>query len=556
MDKLNAELLEILRGLIEDWEDEVVEFKQASNDFKLNEIGEYFSAISNEANLRGLQYGWLIFGVNNKTKTIVGSDYRNTSGLNTLKHEIAQDTTGNMSFIDIFEIYNDDKRVVMFKIPAAVVAMPTAWKNHWYGREGESLGALSVEELDRIRGQVRRDWSKNVIDGSSMEHLDADAVRIARESYKEKHGSEHISAEVDRMTDEEFLTKQKLVVGGKLTNAAMVLLGNSDFDYLMDSPPRIMWRLYGSDNFVRDYKEFTIPFISVVDDVYAQIRNLKYRYMPNPMTLFPKETQKYDVSLIRELLNNAIAHSAWNVGMRIYMDEYEDQVIISNAGFFLPGQIEAVLKPSYTAPFYRNQLLAETMTSFNMIDTVQMGIQKVFRIQKERYFPMPDYDVSDSQKVVVKVYGKLLDENYSRVLFAHPEFDLETVFLIDKVQKHIPINKEQLKTLRALGVVEGRVPNIYVSAQIAESIDEKAQYIRNIVHNDDYLKTMILEHLKTFGSGKKSDFTKLILPELPESLDDRQQGYKVSNLLKALKNEGLIQTDASKGKSAEWVLAE
>ncbi|MDR1246473.1 MAG: ATP-binding protein [Clostridiales Family XIII bacterium] len=129
MDKINAELLEILRGLIEHWEDEVVEFKQAGNGYKLDDIGKYFSAISNETNLRGVQYGWLIFGVNNKTKAIVGSDYRNTRGLETLKHEIAQDTTGNMSFIDIFEVYDGDDRVVMFKIPAAVIAMPTAWKN-------------------------------------------------------------------------------------------------------------------------------------------------------------------------------------------------------------------------------------------------------------------------------------------------------------------------------------------------------------------------------------------------------------------------------------------
>jgi ATP-dependent DNA helicase RecG len=555
MGNINAELLEILRGLIEDWEDEVVEFKQASNDYRLDDIGKYFSAISNEANLKDLQYGWLIFGVNNKIKTIVGSDYRNARGLETLKHEIAQDTTGNMSFIDIFEVYDGYNRVVMFKIPAAVVAMPTAWKNHWYGREGESLGALSVEELDRIRRQVRRDWSKNLIDGSSMKHLDVEAVRIARESYKERHNSEHISAEVDRMTDEEFLTKQKLIVEGKLTNSAMVLLGNSDFDYLMDSPPRIMWRLYGSDNFVRDYKEFTIPFISVVDDVYAQIRNLKYRYMPNPMTLFPKETQKYDVSLIRELLNNAIAHSAWNMGMRIYMDEYEDQIIISNAGSFLPGQIEAVLKPSYTAPFYRNQLLAETMTSFNMIDTVQMGIQKVFRIQKERYFPMPDYDISDSQKVVVKVYGKLLDENYSRVLFSHPEFDLETAFLIDKVQKRISIDKEQLKLLRSLGVVEGRVPNIYISAQIAEIIDEKAQYIRNKGFDDDYYKQLIIEYLTQFGSGKKKDFMELLLGKLPEVLGKTQKENKVKNLLKSLKNSGVIKLDVGNPRTASWILS-
>jgi len=81
---MNAELLEILRGLIENWEDEVVEFKEASNSFKRDEIGEYFSAISNEANLKGLQYGWLVFGVNNQSRQVVGSDYRDTHGLETL----------------------------------------------------------------------------------------------------------------------------------------------------------------------------------------------------------------------------------------------------------------------------------------------------------------------------------------------------------------------------------------------------------------------------------------------------------------------------------------
>jgi ATP-dependent DNA helicase RecG len=556
MEKLNAELLEILRGLIEDWEDEVVEFKQASNDYKLDEIGRYFSAISNEANLKGLQYGWLIFGVENKSRAIVGSNYRTARGLETLKHEIAQDTTGNMSFIDIFEVYDGDSRVVMFKIPAAVTAMPTAWKNHWYGREGESLGALSIEELDRIREQVRRDWSKRLVDGSSMEHLDTDAVRIARKNYKEKQNDKHISAEVNRMSDEDFLIKQKLVIGGKLTNAAMVLLGNSDYDYLMDTPPHIMWRLYGSDNSVKDYREFTIPFIGVVDDVYAQIRNLKYRYMPNQLTLFPKEAQQYDVSLIRELLNNAIAHSAWTVGMRIYLDEYEDQIIISNAGSFLPGDIEAVLKPSYTAPYYRNQLLAKTMTNFNMIDTVQMGIQKVFRIQKERYFPLPDYDLADGQKVVVTVYGKVLDENYSRVLFDHPEFDLETVFFIDKVQKHIPIGREQLKRLRALGVVEGKAPYVYISAHVAEIIDEKAQYIKNKGQSDQYYRQMILDYLAQWGKGVKADFAELLYDKLPDVLDARQKDNKVRYLLSAMRKDGLIEpSPSSKNRRAtDWIL--
>ena len=451
-------MLNILHALIKSWENEVIEFKEANNDYDLNRIGQYFSALSNEANLKGLQHGWLVFGVRNKTHEIVGTDYRNKQGLEKLKHEIAQNTTGNISFIDIFEVYDNTKRIIMFKIPAAVVAIPTAWKNHWYGREGESLSALSIEELDRIRSQVRRDWSKQLIESSSVNHLDANAVRIARENYKIKQNRSHISEEIYKMNDEEFLTKLKLIVDGKLTNAAMVLLGNSDFDYMMDSPPHMMWRLYGSDNMVKDYTEFGIPFITVVDEIYAKVRNLTYRYMPNQTTLFLTEIKQYDASLLRELLNNSIAHSEYTVGMRIYLDEYEDQIIISNAGTFLPGNVQAVLKPSYTAPYYRNQLLAETMTKFNMIDTVQMGIRKVFNIQKERYFPLPDYELSVPNKVAVKVYGKVLDENYSRVLFDHPEFDIETVFLIDKVQKGRNLEKGEIRRLRSIGVIEGKFP--------------------------------------------------------------------------------------------------
>ncbi|GHU66150.1 hypothetical protein AGMMS49983_15210 [Clostridia bacterium] len=465
MDKLNAELLEILRGLIEDWEDEVVEFKEASNNFKLDEIGRYFSAISNEANLRGLQYGWLIFGVNNKSRAIVGTDYRNKRGLETLKHEIAQDTTGNMSFIDISEVYDDGNRVVMLKIPAAVIAMPTAWKNHWYGREGESLGALSVEELDRIRGQVRRDWSKQLIDGSSVEHLDAEALQIARSSYKVKLNKPHVGKEIDAMTDTEFLTKIKLMGDGKLTNAAIILLGSPDHDDLVSPPARAMWRLHGSNDVDLDYREFRIPFITVVDRLFGMVRKLTYRYIPNKRSLTTVETEQYDESLCRELLNNCIAHMDYTIGGRIYLDEFEDRLAISNPGDFLPGSIAKVLKPEYTSPYYRNQLLADTMVLFNMIDSAAMGIRKVYRIQKDRFFPLPDYEYGDSRKVVVKVYGTTMDMNYTHILYDHPEYDLNTVFLLDKVQKHREIGDADAKYLRSLNLIDGKKPNLFISAK-------------------------------------------------------------------------------------------
>jgi len=482
----NEELLQTLHGLIGHWEHEVVEFKEASNNYKQHEIGQYFSAISNEANLKGLQHGWLVFGVNNKTRHIVGTDYRNTQGLETLKYEIAQNTTGGITFIDIFEVYDNNKRVIMFKIPAAVTAIPTAWKGHYYGRNGESLSALSFEEIDRLRSQVRRDWSKQIIENSNIKHLDKNAIQVARENYQTKQNHNHTITTIDKMTDEEFLTKLKLIIDGKLTNAAMILLGNPDNDNLLDTPARVMWRLYGSNNMVKDYMEFNIPFITVVDKIYAKIRNLIYRYMPNQLSLFPTETQQYDASLLRELLNNCIAHQDYTLGGRIYLDEFEDTITISNPGNFLPGNIREVLKPGYTAPYYRNQLLADAMVKFNMIDTVQMGIRKVFDIQRNRYFPMPDYDLSIDKKVAVTVYGKVLDEKYTRLLFGRGDLDLDTVFLLDRIQKKLPLDKEQYRSLRKMGVIEGKIPNVYVSANIAEIIEDKAQYIKNKAMDDKY----------------------------------------------------------------------
>ena len=553
-----ADLLLTLEGLIDNWENEVVEFKEANNDYDKRKIGEYFSAISNEANLKGRQYGWLVFGVRNKDKAIVGSDYRNSTGLETLKHEIAMGTTGGISFIEIYVIYPvinaEAKRVIMFQIPAAATAIPTGWHNHFYGRNGESLGALSVDEIDRIRGQEKKDWSKQIIPGTTIKNLDRIAIAIARQNYKEKMNRPHIAQEVDQMTDAEFLTKLKLIINGGVTNAAMLLLGNEDFDYLFASPPETSWRLFDSEESIKDYEIFKVPFISVSDRAVAKIRNLTYRYMPNQLTLFPLETKQYDTWLLRELMNNCIVHSDYTIGGRIYLNEFEDKLILSNPGTFLPGSIEPILKPSYNPPFYRNQFLAEAMVNFNMIDTQTMGIRRVFKIQKDKFFPLPDYDFSTIGQVQVTVYGKVLDNNYSRVLFNNPDFDLTTVFLIDKVQKHESISKEAVKYLRKLGVIEGKIPNIYISAKVAESIDDKAQYVKNKGFNDEAYKKWIISYLEAYKRGNKKDFIKLLDDKLPATLNDIQKGNKVRNLLFSMRIEGLIETDSENKRLANWVL--
>ena len=553
-----ADLLHTLDELISNWESEVVEFKEANKDYDKNKLGQYFSAISNEANLKGLQHGWLIFGVRNKDRYIVGSDYRDSKGLDTLKHEISIGTTGGISFIAIYEVFpvvgDEKRRVIMFQIPAAATAIPTGWHDHFYGRNGESLGALSVSELDRIRGQEKKDWSKQTIEEATIDHLDKNAILIAREKYKEKMNKPHISAEVDKMSDVDFLTKLKLIINGKITNAAMLLLGNEDFDYLFPSPPEASWRLFDSSGNTKDYEIFKIPFITVSDRIFSKIRNLTYRYMPNQQTLFPVETKQYDVWLLRELMNNCIAHSDYSAGGRIYLNEFEDKLILANPGAFLPGSIEPILQPSYNPPFYRNQLLSEMMVKFNLIDTQTMGIRRVFRIQQEKYFPLPDYDISSAQQVRVTVYGKVIDENYTRVLFNNPDFDLTTVYLIDKVQKHEQISKDAVKYLRKLGVIEGKMPNIFVSASVAETIDEKAQYVKNKGFDDDFYRKLIVNYLKKFGKASKEDIRKLLMDKLPDAMGSMQKENKIRNLLYGMRTKGLIERDGPNTKTAKWQL--
>ena len=91
-----TDINKILDHLRDHPENEVVEFKRAENTFDFDDLGKYFSALSNEANLRYKDFAWLVFGVYDKTREIIGTTYKNSDkSLQKLKHDIAQHITGN-----------------------------------------------------------------------------------------------------------------------------------------------------------------------------------------------------------------------------------------------------------------------------------------------------------------------------------------------------------------------------------------------------------------------------------------------------------------------------
>ena len=97
-------------------ETEWLEFKEAKNSFDFNKLGKYFSALSNEARLKDKDAGWLVFGVQDKSRKIVGTSYRRSKAdLDKLKHEVANKTTNRITFDEIYEIFSSRRRVIMFK---------------------------------------------------------------------------------------------------------------------------------------------------------------------------------------------------------------------------------------------------------------------------------------------------------------------------------------------------------------------------------------------------------------------------------------------------------
>lgn len=387
-----------------------------------------------------------------------------------------------------------------------------------------------------------------------MADLDEAALAKARKEYKTKYPSK--ADEVDIWDNITFLNKAKVTVRGAITNTALLLLGKPESSTLLaPAVARISWILKNDRNEELDYEHFGPPFLLTVDQVLARIRNLTIRQLPSG-TLFPVELTQYDPWVIREALHNCIAHQDYNLRGRINVVETPTALLLSNAGSFLPGSIETVIQQDAPLEIYRNPFLAEAMVNLNLIDTQGGGIKRMFQKQRSRFFPLPDYDLSQPDRVVVSIGGRILDERYTRLLMERTDLSLETIILLDKVQKHQPVSREEHRRLKALRFVEGRYPNLIISARLAALTDQKAQHIRDRGFNDQYYMDLIIRLVREHQPVSREDIDRLLLDKLPEVLTEAQKKAKIHNFLFRLANkEQRIQNIGSR-RYSRWVLVD
>lgn len=526
------------------------EFNSLKNSFNGSSRNDVISYVSAIANMEG---GHLVIGVKDGSLEITGIDPYNHNRQNAVIRLTEQCPNLSSEGLSVDEFITDDtnKRVWIFHIPKHMPRQPVYAHNKAFQRKEDSLVEITRERMDAILSEplIEKDWTATIIQDATMDDLDPAAIAMAREKYKEVYPAK--AKEVDTWDDVKFLNKAKITTKGKITIAAIILLGREESEhYLSPAVCQVRWQLKDSSRQNLDFRIFTIPMILSIEAIRQTIRNTTYEYTIQD-SIFPETMPRYDVFTIREPLNNALAHQDYSKKARIEVIEYENEkLVFRNYGSFLPGTVEKVVMEDSPESVYRNPFLVEAMRNVHMVETEGGGIKKLFEQQQKRFFPLPEYDLCNNM-VRVEIEGCVIDEAFARILVNNPSLTLPDVILLDKVQKHKPLKEEQIAYLRKKKFVEGRKNNLFLSSKIAtasQHVGLKSSYIKNKSFDDEYFKKLILEYINKFGKASRKEIDDLLLGKLSDNLTLQQKKYKVMNLLTSLRTSGKIKS----GEKRMW----
>lgn len=554
-------------------EQATVEFK--SNWEQADDIGQYISALANAAALHGHDRAWVIWGVNDATRAVTGTTFdpfaqKSKEGSNQSLTMWLQVLTAPRADFCFYEVQHQQHRVVMLEIHPAR-STPVAFQQVRYIRVDSHKVKLAdyPDKEARLWAMlgVKDDWSGELVPEATFDDLDVSAVAAARQRFADflirsefdttRHAS--IREEVAGWDDATLLNKARITKQGRMTRAALLLLGKDEAShFLAPADIKISWAQRDAQNGTGPSAPFGIPFLLATDKVYARIRNATLDHMPDG-TLFPTPVPQYDPWVLREALHNCIAHQDYLLGGKINVIEHPDRLVLTNLGQFIPESVEWMLKHQSPPEHYRNQWLIDGMIRLRMIEQAGSGIQRMFRTQRERLFPLPDYVFSTTPqghpRVELTLQGQILDPKFTRVLMARPDLDLGQVLWLDRVQKGQPLSADVVKELRAAGLIEGRSPKVFISAKVADAVGQKAKYIHNRGLGDKHYQQLVLDYLKKYGQATRSDLDELLLAKLPDVLVGQQRANKVKNLVQGMRRAQLIELRGKRPKLL-WHLAD
>ena len=529
-----------LQTLLKAREDEHLEFKEAKKQFDFETLVKYCVAFANEGG------GTMILGVTDKVpRKVVGSQaFRNIEKTKASLLERLQ------LRVDACQILHPDGRVLVFQIPGRSIGLPIQYRGAYWMRGGESLVPMTPDHLQRIFAETSPDFSSEICASAQLDDLDPTAVDVLRQLWQRKSPN----LEISTRPIEQLLTDAELLVDGKVTYAALIMLGtrNALGKHLAQAEVIFEYRSNDLPGPATERHEFKQGFLPILDEIWRLI-NLRNDLQHFQQGLFIWDVPTFNEGVIREAVLNAVSHRDYRHASSILVRQYPRRIEIVSPGGFPSGITpENIIRQQYP----RNRRIAEVLGKCGLVERAGQGFDRIFRECIQQSKPLPDFSHTDEYSVWLTFRGDIQDPEFLRFLEEIGQeqvaaFDLDDLLLVDLVHRDQPISddlKPKIEYLLGQGVIErigrGRGVQLLLSQRFYRRIGKAGVYMRKRGLDRETNKELLLKHIQN-NQRRGSQLRELrqVLPALSRN--------QVQSLLRSLKSEGRIHI-IGYTRSARW----
>lgn len=529
--------LDDLRVWMESVEAERLEFKEAKNSFDFEKLVQYCIALANEGG------GVLVLGVTDKRpRTVIGSrafeDLERTKGRLVDRLHLR---------VDADVIHHPDGRVVAFTVPGRPLGVPLHYSGQYLMRAGESLVAMTADRLRRIFDEALPDYSAERVAAAEIADLDVGAIEKFRALWRRKSGNAHL----DKAPAEQVLGDAELLVDGRVTVAALVLLGTRAGlgKHLAQTETIIEYRSADTNIAPQQRAEFREGFLLYFDELLRFIlaRNEVQQFRNG---LIVRDIPTVNEPATREAVLNAISHRDYRHPGSIFIRQFPRRIEVVSPGGFPPGvTAENILWKQ--AP--RNRRLAEALAKCGFVERSGQGADRMFEEAIREGKPRPDFAGTDDYQVALTLRGEIQDEAFLRFLERIGQETLASFSTTDLVVLDLVHRGEEIPKAIATRVpllLEKRVlekrgrAKLMLSSRFYELVGKRGEYTRRRGLDKAHAKALLLQHLEKFGQATIQEFEQA----LPQHTRDA-----IHRLLGELKKEGKVEVLGQK-RGSRWAL--
>jgi ATP-dependent DNA helicase RecG len=523
------------RALLDSPEGSRIEFKSASHGFHFEELVKYCVALANEGG------GRIVLGVTDqRPRQVAGTQAfaepgRTEAGLfEQLRQRIS-----------IEEYYHDGKRVLLVHVPGRLPGTAWQYKGSFWMRAGDSLVPMTDEQLRRIHEETGPDFSAEVCPKATFGDIDPAATDVLRRLWHRKAPHQNIAGR----STEQLLVDSELIVEGRFTYAALILLGTREAlgKHLGQAEIVFEYRSNEAPGPAAERREFRRGFLSVLDELWNLI-NLRNDMQHFRQGLFVWDVPTLNEGAVREAILNAVSHRDYRSGASVFVRQFPRRIEIVSPGGFPPGITpENILWQQNP----RNRRIAEALAKCGLVERAGQGFDLIYRECIRQSKPLPDFSRTDPHTVWLTLHGEIQDPEFLRFFEEIGQertasFSTEDFLVVDLVHRERPVPdflRPRVQHLLEQGVVErvgrGRGVRHLLSRRFYRFLGRPGLYTRKRGLDRETNKALLLKHIEdNRDRGAK-------LKDLQEVLPNLSRG-QIQSLLKELKREAKIHVTGSR----------